>query len=119
MSQSQAPEPILYSFGEVVIEGKSYHHDLKLIQRKVIPDWWREKGHFLQFTDIQDILDYHPKILVIGSGAFGVMKISPELSAYLQEIKIKTIVEKTGIAVSIYNKLSPDHKIAGAFHLTC
>lgn len=111
--------PILYSFGKMIIDGQSYNHDLKIIGDKVIPHWWREQGHFLQIQDVQDILDYHPDFLVIGTGAFGIMKVSAELLTFLEKQKIKTFVEKTATAASTFCTISSEHSKAGAFHLTC
>lgn len=111
--------PIVYSFGKMIIDGKIYNRDVKIIQDKVVPNWWREQGHFLQIQDVQDILDYHPDILIIGTGALGIMKVSPELLTFLKKQKIKVIVEKTAAAVTTFCKLSPEHNKAGAFHLTC
>ena len=36
-----------YKFGFIRIDGEEYRRDLVILPDKIIPDWWREKGHRL------------------------------------------------------------------------
>ncbi|MFX1257431.1 MAG: Mth938-like domain-containing protein [Promethearchaeota archaeon] len=106
-----------YEFGRIVIENKSYTDDLILLGRNVKPKWWRKSGHSLDKKDLEKILDYKPDLLIIGTGTYGMMKISSKLS---KKLNFKIIAYPTKEAVKKYNQeIKGEKKIAGAFHLTC
>jgi len=46
-----------------------------------------------------------PQVLVIGQGNMGRMEVPPQTRHHLQEIGIEVIVEDTGHACDIYNRL--------------
>jgi hypothetical protein len=109
-----------YSFGSITISRKRYNSDLKIINGKVHPDWWREKGHTVTVDEVTDILNAKPDYLIIGSGKFGLMKLSDKLRRHLSDCGVEVIVERSKTAVKIYNKMYADGKnVAGAFHLSC
>ncbi|MBP8645694.1 MAG: hypothetical protein KBH99_06200 [Syntrophobacteraceae bacterium] len=109
-----------YRFGSILIEGKSYHGDLKILEGRVLPDWWRKEGHRVTPEDITDILSARPEILVVGMGEPGRMRVSDTLRALLAEADIQLVEEPTAKAVEIFNRLyREEKKVAAAFHLTC
>ena len=111
-----------YSFGRMIIDGKTYTSDLKIIAGKIHPNWWRKMGHTLQIEDIQDVIEAKPSVLVVGLGASGVMRLAPGVREELAQKGIECIAHPTGRATSIFNELfsqSGPQKVAGAFHLTC
>ncbi|MCX7823269.1 MAG: Mth938-like domain-containing protein [Syntrophobacterales bacterium] len=109
-----------YSFGSMVIKGMAYKSDLKILGDRVLPNWWRKEGHRLHEEDIQDVLDYQPEELIIGTGFLGMMKVDEGLKQLIENRGIKIIVERTGKAVSTFNEaFNKGRRVAGAFHLTC
>lgn len=110
-----------YSFGKMVVDGEVYNKDLIITPEKVIPNWWRGKGHKLQIKDLQEVLEEQkPEILVVGKGKFGMLKISKEMENYLQEQDIVLYEKESGKATQKFNKfLNEGRKVIGAFHLTC
>jgi len=108
-----------YSFGRMVIEGKEYTSDLIVYPDRVDAGWWREEGHLLKPVDLKEVLTVSPRVLVVGTGCYGVMKISPELPRYLEERGIELIARPTSEAVLLFNQLSEKKQVVGAFHLTC
>ncbi len=107
-----------YSFGTIKIDGKAYVHDVIIVGDKVI-EWWREDGHNAKIIDFKDVLD-NIDILVIGTGASGVMKVAEEVIDYFKDKNIELIIKPTGEAVKTFNQLKEQNKkVAGAFHLTC
>ncbi len=109
-----------YSFGKIVIDGKRYKKDIKIIGGSVLPDWYRKSGHIVEIGDIEDILEAKPDILVIGKGKPGLMKVSDSLSGFLEKNGIELIEEKTSAAVRTFSDLHFNGKnVAGGFHLTC
>ena len=109
-----------FSFGNIVVNGITYTNDIKIIQGKVIPTWWRKKGHQVNIDDIQDIIDAGPDILVLGKGKPGMMKSTPSLCEFLKQNHIDLIEEKTSKAVTTFNRLFKQGKnVCAGFHLTC
>ena len=109
-----------YRFGNIKIDGKTYRNDVKIIDGKVKPDWWRREGHKLFPEDIRDILDAKPEVLVVGTGAYGVMEVLPQTRKSLKERGIELIEAKSEQACHTYNQLLKSGKrVAFACHLTC
>ncbi|HDK35599.1 MAG TPA: hypothetical protein ENG82_01735 [Bacteroidetes bacterium] len=109
-----------YRFGKIVIDGKPFTHDLILIGNEIKPDWWRTESHRLDIEDIRSVIEEaHPTILVLGTGKFGMMKVPEETKNWLTAQGVQLIVETTGKAVKIYNRLSETQNIVGAFHISC
>ena len=109
-----------YSFGSMTILGKRYTSDLKIINRQVFPDWWRKKGHWVAVDEVTDILNAKPDYLIIGSGKFGLMKISDQLREHLSDCEVEVIIERTFTAIGTFNRMYAAGKnVAAGFHLTC
>lgn len=109
-----------YSFGNIVINGVSYINDIKIIQGKVISEWWRKRGHFVDVDDIQDILKSKPDILVLGKGSPGQMRSTDTLREFLEKNNIELIEEKTVEAIETFNRLLKQGKnVSAGFHLSC
>jgi len=109
-----------YSFGKIVVKGVVYTDDIKIIQGTVIPDWWRQSGHRVGLEDVKDMLKTPTGILVFGTGAYGMMKLTATLRAYLENNGIARIEKKTSEAVKIFNRLfDQDKPVSAGFHLTC
>lgn len=110
-----------YETGRCIhIKGQIFRHDVKIIGEEVQGNWWRKQGHRLDPADIQDIIDAHPEILVIGTGYAGRMKVPDATRAALTDSGIRIEAEETGRAVLTFNRLHDSgYKVAGAFHLTC
>jgi len=109
-----------YSFGRIVISGRVYGADLKIINGKVVADWWRKAGHLVEVDDVTDILAAKPDCLVIGKGKPGLMRVSGELAAALQERGIELVAEPTASAVDTFNRLvAAGRQVAAGFHLSC
>jgi hypothetical protein len=107
-----------YSFGMIVIDGKTYDRDVKLLSTGVKPEWWRLEGHRLQLADMQDALDPKPKTIIVGMGHDGCMSVDDEVREYCKKNKIRLIELLTGDAVKKYNELA-GKGVVGLFHLTC
>ncbi|WP_448382640.1 Mth938-like domain-containing protein [Desulfosoma sp.] len=109
-----------YRFGSMEIAGTTYQADLKIVNGKVIPQWWRKEGHKVYVDDILDILEAQPAVLVVGRGKPGLMKPSNDVRRLCMEKGIQLIDEPTDDAVRTFNELAKaGKKVAGAFHLTC
>ena len=108
-----------YNFGQIVIDGESYTEDVIVFPDRVRSNWWRKSGHEVCVEDLSEVLEEKLETLIIGTGAYGAVKIPPETVERLQAEGIKLIPEKTDEAVRTFNRLVKTEKIAAGLHLTC
>jgi len=108
-----------YSFGSIKIKGNTYRSDVIVFPDRVNSKWWRETGHLLKERDIQDAFDFNPQVLVIGTGACGLMKVTEDTKKKLEDKKIEYVIKRTPEAVQEFNQLSQVKRTVGAFHITC
>ncbi len=108
-----------YQFGEIVIGGKKYSSDVIVSPDRVRDNWWRKIGHELCLEDIADVITENPEVLVVGTGASGLMKVLPEVKQVVQARGIKLIVEPTNKACNTYNQLSHSQRVVATLHITC
>jgi hypothetical protein len=115
------PEITEYSFGSMTVGGTTVTSDLIILpDGTVLPDWWRQEGHRLLLADLPDVLDASPGILVVGTGASGIMRVSDEVEKECESRGIQLRVLPTAEAVRDYNAaLHTDASVAACFHLTC
>ncbi len=110
-----------YRFGRMTIGGKRYTSDLILqADGRVHAHWRRARGHRLAPSDIAEVLEAEPERLIIGTGAFGVMKVSDEVVQACRERGIALTACRTGEAVARYNEaVRAGRAVTACFHLTC
>ena len=110
-----------YSFGKMIINGKTFRKDLIILpDGTVLTPWQRKSGHRLELSDLEAVLDSQTKILVIGTGKPGLMRPHATLVADLQEKGITAMVMSSQQAAEKYNALAGgSDAVAACFHLTC
>ena len=113
------PEIQEYEFGRMVVDGEEYRKDLILLPSRVMPSWWRERGHRLDVADLEEVLGCRPDVLVVGTGAHGAMEVPDTTRDTLAKAGVELLVERTPEAARRYNELRARRRTAGAFHLTC
>jgi len=107
-----------FSFGQITIDGKTYHSDVIIFPDQVKASWWRREGHILKKEDVEEVVAFKPDILMIGTG-YGGLTVPAETADHVRSMGIKLIVEKTEKICARYNELSPSQKVIAALHLTC
>lgn len=111
-----------YEFGVIIINGKRYTSDVIIFPDHVVDDWWRREGHKLHVEDLKEVLNVEPKpkVLVVGTGYYGLMKVSSEVESALKYHGIELVVQPTREACRAFNELlKSNRRVAAAFHLTC
>ena len=109
-----------YRFGYIVVDGKSYTHDIIITPDRVIPNWWRIKGHRLQLEDVKQYLDIEVDAVVIGTGYNGLMQVDKEVIEEFKKRGRKIYILTSREAVKKYNELtSKGQKTMLFIHLTC
>lgn len=68
-------------------------------------------------TLIKAVVEY--EILIVGTGAQGLLKVPPDTAAHFESSGIILIAEKTDEACRTYNELKNTSKVIAALHLTC
>lgn len=108
-----------YSFGKIKVDGKTYTSDVILYPDRVMDNWWRKNGHLLNKEDLEEVFESKPEVLIIGTGASGLMHIPDETKRFVESKGIEVIVEKTEDACRKYNELKDSRRVVAALHLTC
>lgn len=108
-----------YSFGRIVIGGKTYTSDVIVFPDRVQGSWWRKEGHSLCLEDIDKVLQEKPEVLIVGTGSMGIMRVPGEVAEEIKQRGIELIIEKTASACQTFNQLIGKRLVVGAFHLTC
>lgn len=109
-----------YDFGRIVIDGITYTKDLMILGERIKDDWWRKEGHALHTSDIaDDVEEFTPEVVIIGTGYMGMMKVQTETKQYIQHKGTELFVEKTKRACELFNGLSKSKRVLAGLHLTC
>ena len=108
-----------YSFGRIIIGGKTYTSDLVIYPDHINDAWWRRQGHNLCLDDLRDVLAARPEVLVVGTGAHGIMQVPAEVRQRVAELGIELKVAPTGEACALFNAAAAHKKAVAALHLTC
>lgn len=106
-----------YSFGSIVVDGKKYETDLILSWDGEVQE--RIKSHEFKKSELYEILQKDPEIVIIGTGYSGLVKIKPETEKLAKANGIKLIIKPTSEAIKDFNKLSKSKKVVAMMHLTC
>ena len=108
-----------YRFGKIIINGQLYQKDLIIFSDRILPNWWREHSHSLTMADLNEVIAVKPKILIIGMGMYGRIKVPKNLLQNLQSLNIEVIALRTGKACQIFNQKQAENDVIAAVHLTC
>ena len=108
-----------YTFGRIVVDGKSYTSDLFIYPDRVEDHWLRKSGHRLVPEDLERLLQGQAGTLVVGTGNAGLMRVPAEALDYLESAGFEAIVQRTGEACETYNRLAELGPVIAALHLTC
>jgi hypothetical protein len=109
-----------YFFGSITVDGQEYRNDVIIYPDAIRCNWRRKEGHSVAIEDLQEVMNDKPDLLIIGTGAYGFMKLKSSTQKVLQENNIKIIEVNSKQACEIFNKyIQQGKKVVGAFHLTC
>jgi len=87
---------------------------------KLKDKWWRNEGHRLHKSDLDNLSNYELDLVIIGIGASGRMKVDPKLKQYFDEHNIDYFISTTNEAVKKHNEMiESSKKVLTALHLTC
>lgn len=116
-----------YKFGLIVIDGKTYKHDVGVNWAGDVFEWSREDSHIIGVEDIIDALEQNPEVIIVGTGEQGMAQVSEAAQKAIEERGVRLIVDKTEQATRTFNVRRDEsfeeegvqERIVGLFHLTC
>ena len=109
-----------YAFGNIVIDGRSYTSDLIIYpDGKIVDGWWRQSGHLMTEADISGLIAAGPDVIVVGTGASGLLKPERGLDRKLAARGIEMVAAPCNQAMHHFNELSTSKSVGACFHLTC
>jgi len=119
----KSPKILHLSWGQIEVEDLEKVKDVKLYPGGGREWDWNETGTShnpsVQSSDVQELVDYGAKIIVVGQGMYGRLGVSRETVKYLQQTGVTLHSLKTREAVKLYNQLSETEAVGGLFHSTC
>jgi len=109
-----------YDFGRLVVGGTEYRTDVILLPGRGVERWHRLEGHRLAPRDMDAVAAAAPAVLVVGTGAHGVLEVPEKTTAFLRARGIRVEAYPTRRAIARYNELAAaGEHVAAALHLTC
>jgi hypothetical protein len=112
------------TFGTITIDGQTYEHDVvirlggEVVKRKKkLSKKLYGTSHVLSKDEAKFVFEKGCKQLILGSGQFGNVHLSPEAEAYFEKKHCTVLLKPTPEAIRAFNR-SHSTKIA-LFHVTC
>jgi hypothetical protein len=112
------------TFGTITIDGKTYQHDVivrldgdVVKRKKKLSKKYYGTSHTLSKDEAKFVFEKGCEQLIVGSGQFGNVHLSPEAQAYFAKKGCKVLLQPTPEAIHLFNR-SKARKI-GLFHVTC
>jgi len=115
-------------FGSITLEmgGKSvaYHHDVVIRpsgkvqkRKKKLSKQVYGTSHTISLAEANHIYQEGAEMLLIGTGAFGMVKLSDEAAGFFEEKGVEVESQPTAEAAQVWNELQG--AVIGLFHVTC
>ncbi|MFC1843218.1 MTH938/NDUFAF3 family protein [Thermodesulfobacteriota bacterium] len=115
---SQGPAITSYSFGKMIVDGKTYTNELQILPTGIVKKWSPSDPHYILPVDIGEIVNTSIKTLIIGNGANGEAAIPDETVKFLKAKNIRVHIMNTHEAVKLFNESSKE-ALGAIFHLNC
>jgi len=111
-------------FGSITVEEEVFNHDViirldgKIKKRKKkLSKVHYGTSHILSLDEAKYNFDEGAKRLIIGSGQYGNVELSPEAANYFETKNCKVNLLPTADAIKVWNESEGD--VIGLFHVTC
>lgn len=111
-------------FGSIIIDGKTYDHDVKIglsgqvsKRKKKLSKRLYGTSHIISEAEAESVFEKGCDLIIIGTGQEGNVQLSPEAQAYFDKKGCKVLLQPTQEAIRSFNR-SAERKIA-PIHVTC
>ncbi|MBI2671750.1 hypothetical protein HYX16_02345 [Candidatus Woesearchaeota archaeon] len=98
-----------FKLGSFIVDSKHFIGNIKIVENK-IRYWDRPEDYVLEMHEIESVLKLAPKIIVIGTGAGGLLKVSDAIRQRILRNNIEMVVDKTQNVITLINNLSKEKK---------
>jgi hypothetical protein len=114
------------AFGSITIEGAVFEHDVVIAPDGAVTKRKRKlsksvygNSHTISLGEIEDVLGRGRDAgeLIVGSGQYDNVRLSPEAAAYLEQRDCRVLLLSTQEAIGAWNR--DRSKAIGLFHVTC
>jgi len=111
-------------FGSITIDGEDFDRDVIIRldgqvkkRKKKLSKALYGTSHMISRDEAEHVYQAGAKRLIIGSGQFGMVKLSDEAAGYFQDRNCQVDVSPTKAAIEAWNEA--DGAVIGLFHITC
>ena len=111
-------------FGSITVDGESYEHDIIITlegtvkkRKKKLSKSIYGSSHTISLPEIEYVYQDNADGIVIGSGQYGVTRLSQEASEFLAEKNCRVMLKNTPEALQEWNRSKGNW--IGLFHITC
>ncbi len=112
------------SFGSITVDGQEYTHDILIRldgtvekRAKKLSKQIYGTSHKISLAEAVYIFQEGSDLLVIGTGQFGLVELSPEARQFFDEQSLAVVLAATAEALVVWNQ--EKGKVIGLFHVTC
>jgi len=112
------------SFGEIVIDGTAYDHDVIITisgkirkRKKKLSKKYYGTSHVISLEEAQYLYEKDAEEIIIGTGMYDMVTLSPEASEFLADQRCQVTTAATPQAIELYN--SSPTRVMALFHITC
>jgi hypothetical protein len=113
-------------FGSITIDGTTYDHDVLIRlsgevakRKKKLSKKYYGTSHILSREEAEFVYEKGCDTLVLGSGQYGNVKLSPEAAEFFRHHDCKVVLRPTPEAIEAYNETRKKSGTIGLFHVTC
>lgn len=119
-------QPVIKSttFGTISVEEITYDHDIIIKlngsvekRKKKLSKAVYGTSHTVSLDEIRYLHEEGTEGMIVGSGQYGVLELSPEAKTYLEEQQCELTILPTPKAMVEWNRKAG--KYIGLFHITC
>ena len=124
MSKQDRPVINGTDFGSITVEGESYDHDIIISlegkvkkRKKKLSKSIYGTSHTISLPEIEYVYQEQSEGIIIGSGQYGVTRLSKEALEFIAEKKCRVVLKSTPEALLEWN--NSEGNWIGLFHITC
>jgi hypothetical protein len=124
MRTQKKPEINNTSFGSITVDGESYDHDIIITtegkvkkRKKKLSKSIYGSSHTISLPEIEYVYQEDAEGIIIGSGQYGVTKLSKEASEFIAGKGCSLVLKRTPKALQEWNMREGNW--IGLFHITC
>jgi hypothetical protein len=114
------------AFGSITVEGSVFEHDVIIRpdgkvnkRKKKLSKAVYGTSHTISLDEAKYVCDQGAgaERLIVGSGQYGNVELSPDAAAYVEDRKLSVLLLPTPEVIDVWNET--EGKAIGLFHVTC